>query len=186
MTIISNNCAAVGLYEDLNMEFDSPTIALQIFPEDFTKFCLDLQRYMDCELREVKTLDDKNMEKFLRLFKQQPYFPLGMVDDIVICFQHYETFDEAREKWYRRRERIDYNHIGYMMVLNHPYVKEAEEFGNSGLKNAVLCTNGYDINVPIEHHEFKLVENQEFLQRAENGKRIYEQGFDAKEYARRL
>lgn len=186
MTIICNNCAAVALYQDLGMRFDSPTIALQILPEDYTKFCLNLKHYMECELKEYKELSEADMIKFKRLFNQPPYFPVGIVDDVMICFQHYSSFEEAKEKWDRRKARIDYDHIGYMMVLNHKYFSEAEEFGNAGLPNSVLCINGYTVCASCEQHMYVLKGKEEFLQRSIDGKRLYEQGFDAKAYARRL
>ena len=34
-------------------------------------------------------------------------YPVGMLDDIRINFMHYESFEQAKEKWIERCNRID-------------------------------------------------------------------------------
>lgn len=187
LTIISNNCSSARLQQDLRMQYCSPTIILQILPEEYTKFCLNLRYYMECEVKEYTDFSENHNRQITNLLGQKPYFPCGIVDDVAILFQHYQTFDEAVEKWERRKKRIDYDHIGYMFVLERPYVDAAIEFGQSGLNNAVLFTRGFDVNVPIEHHRYDLPEGKEYLGRnPENGQRYFENGFNREEFLTKI
>ena len=180
VTIISNNCSGARLQQDLKMQYQSPTIILQILPEEYPKFCRNLRHYMESELVEYTDFSETHHEQMIKLLGQEPYFPCGLVDDVAVLFQHYETFEEAKEKWERRKARIDYDHIGYLFVLDRPfYEKEAIEFGNLQLKNSVLFTRGYDVDAPIEHHRYDLPAGTEYLQRdPRTGHRYFEYGFD--------
>ena len=183
MTIISNNCSGARLQQDLKMRYESPTIILQILPEEYSKFCRNLKHYMSLDVTEYKELSEKHHKQIVKLLGQEPYFPIGLIDDIAILFQHYETFEQAREKWNERKERINYHDIGFMFVLEKPYYSEAIEFGNSGLHNAVLFTRGFDVDVPIEHHRYDLPFGKEYLGRnPKTGQRYFENGFDRKKF----
>ena len=183
LTIISNNCSGARLQQDLRMQYQSPTIILQILPEEYPKFCMHLKHYMDAELKEYKEFSEIHHLQMVKLLGQEPYFPCGIIDDVAVLFQHYETFEEAKEKWERRKARMDYDHIGYMFVLEKPYIVEAMEFGNLPLKNSVLFTRGFDVDVPIEHHRYDLPEGTEYLQRdPRTGFRYFEYGFNRKKF----
>ena len=51
-TIISNNCTGGAVCHELGMEFKSPTINLQILPEDYPRFCANIE-YRDIMLNKV-------------------------------------------------------------------------------------------------------------------------------------
>lgn len=187
MTIISNNCSASAIYQDMGWRYTSPTIILQILPEEFTKFCVNLKHYMECDVVQCTTLSDTHREWVLNFYGYIPEFPMGLVDDVLIMFQHYKTFDEAKQKWDERKKRIDYDHIGYIFVLEKPYLREAVEFGNAGLKHSVMFTRNFDIDVSCEHHRYDLKPDVEFLARdPATMKRYFEQGFDRNRWLREL
>lgn len=183
-TIISNNCAGGYLYMDLGLQYSSPTMWLQILPGQFPKFCKNLKHYMSCELVECKEgLSNDYMSQIVDLIGQQPTFPIGLLDDIVVLFQHYKTFEDARDKWNRRKERIDYNHIVYLFVLDKPYYDAAIEFGKSGLKNSILCIRDYSI--PVEHIRYVVPENMDYLTtNPYTRRRCFEGHADLKEFIR--
>ena len=52
ITIISNNCSGARIQQDLKMQYQSPTINLQILPEEYPKFCKNLKRYLSCNIKE--------------------------------------------------------------------------------------------------------------------------------------
>lgn len=187
LTIISNNCSGARVTQDLRRQYQSPTVVLQILPEEYTKFCTNLKHYMDCELKEYTDFSETHHKQMVKLLGQEPYFPCGIVDDIAILFQHYETFEEAKEKWERRKARMDYDHLVYFFVLEKPYVDEAIEFGNAKLKNSVLFTRSFDVDVPIEHYRYDLAEGTEYLGRdPEIGYRYFEHSFDRKGFFERV
>lgn len=117
MTLISNNCAGGAILHSLGMEFRTPTILLQILPEQYPKFCEHFAEYMQKDLVEVKASDlDHWQEIWLnKMFGGVPDMPFGLLGDILVCFQHYETFEEAKKKWNERRARIDFSDVSFLM-----------------------------------------------------------------------
>ena len=188
ITIISNNCSGARMQQDLKMQYQSPTVVLQILPEEYPKFCKNLKHYLSCEVKEYKEFSEIHKQQMMKLLGFLPTFPVGLLDDIAILFQHYETFADAKEKWDRRTKRVDYEHVGYMFVIDKgDYRKEAIEFGNLRLPNSVLFMRGCDVDVPIEHHRYDLVGNEEFLGRNHITKlRNFENGFDRKGFIRKI
>lgn len=103
-TIISNTCIAGKIYHDLGMRFFTPTINLYIKPEDFVKFCANIDYYLEQAITEVKG----NYK-----------YPVGKLGDIYLYFKHYKTFDEGVSKWNERKKRINWNKIFIMMTDRH-------------------------------------------------------------------
>ena len=186
MTIVSNNCAGAYIYHDLDMRFDTPTTLLQILPSEFPRFCKDFKHYMSLPLREYKKYSKEHAEEMFHLLGgNNPYFPVGLCGDVAILFQHYKTFEEAKEKWEVRKKRIDYNHIGYVFVLEREHKEAAIEFGNLKLPNSVLFTRDYDVDVPIEHHMYHVSEGSEYLGvNPQTGRRIFTGNFDIESFVR--
>lgn len=102
-SIIASNCNGGVLCSDLGVRFNSPTVNMWIYPEDFLRMASNLKAYMTYELREVK--DDTF-----------PY-PVGELNgDVRIYFQHFLSFDEAKEKWNVRKERMNYDNMYFMFT----------------------------------------------------------------------
>lgn len=104
VTLLCNNCLGGVIFHELNLKFLSPTINLWMYPADFIKYCSNLSHYSKCNLEFVD---------FYRYFPnfQGKSYPVALLDDIVIFFQHYKTEDEARKKWEERTKRINYDNI---------------------------------------------------------------------------
>lgn len=96
-TIISSNCNGEFMYYDMKLKFLSPTINLSFDMNDYVKMLQNLKWYMEQDIVEY---EDKRFN-----------YPTGMIGDIEIRFNHYNTFEEAREKWNERKKRIDYNNL---------------------------------------------------------------------------
>lgn len=95
VSIISQNCIGGVVYHDLGMQFLSPTINTFIPEPGFVKLVLNLGYYMEQEL----------------VMHWGEEYPIGMLDDVEICFMHYETCKEAKESWERRKARINWEKI---------------------------------------------------------------------------
>lgn len=104
VTLLCNNCLGGVIFHELNLKFLSPTINLWMYPSDFIKYCSRLQYYSNCQLVFV------DIYSYFPDFQGSP-FPVALLDDIVIFFQHYATEKEAREKWTERTRRINYDNI---------------------------------------------------------------------------
>ena len=81
-----------------------------------------------------------------KMFGGVPDMPFGLIDDIVVCFQHYETFAEAKQKWDERKTKVDYDHIGYIFhARDDGYSWEALRFMSLNLPNSVIITEGFTL-----------------------------------------
>ena len=145
-TIISNDCMGGVICSRNHMQFKSPTVALQILPEEYTKFCCNLRHYMDCEIKEYTDVSEEHMKYLMNMYGHFPKFPLGIIDDIMVCFQHYTTFKDAKEKWNRRKARMEWEHIGYVMHMEHErYKEEVDAFLALNLPKSIAFTNGFKV-----------------------------------------
>lgn len=136
-SILSCNCTAGVIYHDLALPFLSPTINLYMDAGDFLYYALHLEEYKNATLTE-KTDTDKP-------------FPVGMLKadglkDLVLFFMHYTSFEQAKEKWYNRYSRVDFDNI--IVVL--PLLAEGkqtqtllDEFQNLPYKKVALVTEEY-------------------------------------------
>lgn len=107
-TIITNHCMGGFIYHDLGKKFLSPTINLKITPQDFVEILKHLDYYLSQEI--VNTNDS------------QYNYPVGKIKKfdgigyVYIYFVHYNSFNEAIEKWYSRVKRINWDNILIMMT----------------------------------------------------------------------
>lgn len=102
-TIVSNNCWRGYVYQNLHVSFNSPFIGLFILPEDYYKLTANFRDYMEKEI-----WFDENMTYFPT---GDYYYPVGHLGDVTIHFLHYKTSLEVKEKWDRRKARINYDNL---------------------------------------------------------------------------
>ena len=111
-TIICNNCYAGHLYETLNIHYTTPTVGLFFFADDFVKFVEDLKYYLNLELQFKEKSNFKQANKI----REKTKYPIGVLNgDIEIHFLHYHTQTEAKEKWNRRKSRINWDKLFIIM-----------------------------------------------------------------------
>lgn len=132
ISFLTPNCLGGILYHDLGLEFMSPTINLMMTQKDFVKFILNMDKYL---------------AKILIFFKHEKYAcPCAKLDDIMICFTHYETEEEAEKKWKKRIKRINRNDI-FIFCEERDGITEEEIRKLSALKVkgiVVFTVNKYD------------------------------------------
>ena len=97
--LISRNCWGSQAYQWLNAPYNTPFVGLFLFGPCYMKLLRDFDRYMTLDIAFTKKT------KYPDAYKNHSY-PIGVLDDIEIHFQHYKSIDEAREKWTRRRDRM--------------------------------------------------------------------------------
>lgn len=127
-TIISSNCNGGIIYHDLKLPFNSPTINLSMDTDDFIKLVSNLKYYLEKEIVEI---EDKNYD-----------FPCGMLEDIKIRFNHYNTFEEAVDKWNERKKRINWDNI-YVMGIDgdNATYESLKKFDELPYENKVIFTH---------------------------------------------
>ena len=109
-TIISNNCWGGMIYESYNLPKESPTVGTFFMANDFVKFVSDLKGYISSELTFIKPEDSKYID-FLKTDVRFGHYPIGKLKDIEIMFLHYHSEPEAKEKWERRCQRINWDRL---------------------------------------------------------------------------
>lgn len=98
MTLLIPNCGGGHLFHDLGLRFMSPTINLMMYQNEFLLFVLHLDDYIHNDLV---------------FYKHDEFsFPCAELKadglpDVHIHFTHYESEQEAREKWDSRKKRIN-------------------------------------------------------------------------------
>jgi uncharacterized protein (DUF1919 family) len=111
-TIISNNCWGGTIYEAFNLKKMSPTVGLFFMAEDYIKFLSNLEEYLSIRLEFIKPEESKWREdKGLTADKRFGHYPIAKLKDIEIFFLHYKSEEEAREKWERRKKRINWDKL---------------------------------------------------------------------------
>lgn len=100
--ILCNNCIGGFLYHDYSQKFLSPTINLQIEADGFLKMCANLKEYMNAPL---VSLDSPENAALFKEWNTHP-FPIAYLKDVKIFFQHYHSFEEAKNSWEKRSKRM--------------------------------------------------------------------------------
>ena len=99
-TLISQNCLGGVLYHLLGMRFLSLTINMFIEDENFVKFVEKIDYYIQ--------LDAKPMcECYIDPIDPTIRYPKISVGDIELSCLHYETCQDAVERWNERRKRVN-------------------------------------------------------------------------------
>lgn len=127
-SIIASNCNGALILHDLGLRFNSPFVNLWMKPKDFIKMLKDIQYYMSREL--VFTKED-GID-----------YPVGLLDDIRIYFQHYKTEQDAKSKWEDRAKRINYSNL-FIMFSDRDGCTESDlkEFDQLPYPNKVVFVN---------------------------------------------
>lgn len=94
------------------LQYTSPTIGLYLYESDYIKFVADLEKYLSHELIFIQPKESRFYAKLCQEFgTENLFFPIGQISDVEIMFLHYNSIDEAKKKWERRKKRINYSDI---------------------------------------------------------------------------
>lgn len=126
--LIASNCNGAMILHDLGLQFKSPFVNLWLRPKDFIKLLSSLREYMGYDL---KFTTEEGIE-----------YPVGLLKDIKIYFQHYKTGEEAKAKWNERAKRMDYDKL-FILFTDRDGCTEQDivEFDNLPYKNKVIFVN---------------------------------------------
>lgn len=139
-TIISNNCWAGKVYQYLDMPYLSPTVGLYFFAEDYLKFIENLEYYLGCELQFI-SVEESKYTSILKE-KKQTNVPIGILGDVEIVFLHYTSKEEAKEKWDRRKGRVNYENLIFKFSkMNSCTEEDMARFDNMPFDRKILLNN---------------------------------------------
>ena len=126
-SIVASNCNGGIISHDLNQQFNSPFVNLWIRPKDYIKLLSDFDNYMDTDLTFTKETGIN--------------YPVGLLRDIKIYFQHYKSEGEAKEKWNKRRKRVNKSNLFILFTDRDGCTyHELELFDKLPFKNKVVFT----------------------------------------------
>lgn len=108
-TIISNNCWGGLVYQFFKYTYDSPTVGLYFFSEEYIRFIANLHHYMSCDLVIIPTQESRYIDLLKQKHEENKI--IGRIDDVEIVFLHYKTAEEAINKWNRRKTRIHWDNL---------------------------------------------------------------------------
>ncbi len=104
VTILSDDCWGGRVYHRLGLKFSSPTVNIWWNRGEYARFIEDPKFFLESEL---KMEEEGDITKGIN-----PKGSLGVGNDrVVLHMVHEHTFAQAKEKWDRRRERINYDNI---------------------------------------------------------------------------
>ncbi|MBR4083446.1 MAG: DUF1919 domain-containing protein [Lachnospiraceae bacterium] len=116
-SIICHNCWGGYTYHSLGLRFTSPMINMFLHENDYMKLLRNPKQYMSEELQFVEMGYSEGLKK---------YYPRVKCGDIFLEFNHYDSFEDARKCWERRKSRIDWNNLFVMMYTQD--IELAREF----------------------------------------------------------
>ena len=165
-SIICSTCIGGIIYHRLGREFLSPTVNMFFLQKDFIKFVSNLPHYIAMDLQFIET--------------DKPY-PVAMLDDIVLYFNHSNTPEDAANDWNRRKEKINYENL-YIILYNRDgcTLDDLRKMENVKCKRFIVLTST-PIDLP---YAFCIKENKgkpnsgTFLDKDMFGVRTFEKQWD--------
>lgn len=139
VSIISSNCFAGRIMQDLNMKYNSPTLGLYFMYPDYIEFLQHLEYYLkEAKIQFVEhskyPLGDERRENW------KHWYPIGLLDGKVeIHFLHYYSEKKAAEKWYRRAARVNFDNLFvFGMEQNLCTLNDIKAFDELPFKNKII------------------------------------------------
>jgi len=108
-TIISNDCWGGGVYEDLRLQYKTPTVGLFFYAPCYIDFLENFNHLIQLDLFFVK--ESKYKEANDNRVQKKHLYPIAKLKEVEIHFLHYDSEDEAISNWNRRKARINFNNL---------------------------------------------------------------------------
>ena len=161
-TIISNNCWSGSVYRYFGLPYNTPTVGLYFFAEDYIKFLYKIKEYVNSEIKIINIEESRHKESLIRL--HQEHVPIGKIDDVEIIFLHYKTPEEALEKWYRRVKRINWDNLYIKMAeMNECLEEHVYAFDKLPFKRKFIFT-----------HKDYMIKSQIIMKDWKNSDQVYD------------
>lgn len=113
-SVITTNCFAGRIMQDLGMEYNSPTLGLYFMYPDYIEFLQHLEFYLKeapltfAPCSKFPLCNQRRKERA----KTHHWYPIGLLDGKVeIHFLHYHSEEEAAVKWRRRAARVNWDNL---------------------------------------------------------------------------
>lgn len=156
-TIISNNCWAGLVYQHFGLPYNTPTVGLFFFAQDYIKFVYNIKEYLAKPLEFISLEESHYCETLMEYGGLCTRCPIAICGDIEIIFMHYHSPEEAEEKWRRRAARINWNNIIYKFSeMDGCTEEEIRAFDSLPvIKKVVFTHTNYGLKSEVIYTEFK-------------------------------
>lgn len=175
-TIVSNNCWGGMIYESYNLPKESPTVGLFFMAEDYIEFLKDLKGYLYGTLSFIPASQSRWKDTpQISGDKRCGSYPVGVLSNgkktIEIFFLHYHSEQEAKEKWNRRIQRVNWDKL--LIKFNDQNgctEKDVDEFMKLPYKHKLFFTckhwpnenGGYTFIRQFPKHDFIMASYEPF------------------------
>lgn len=166
-TLFVGNCAGGYIYHQLGVPFESPTINMMICDDDFYKIMCRPDYYFSHAIEPWK----------------DPEFPeliSGKIDDVILHFNHYKTFEDGVKAWHRRVKRIDPDN-SYIIAADIRLTPEMiANYGKVKCKKLVVFTSrDYDYPWCLKVKRYEgMTHVGNYISKTLKGKWAFEEFFD--------
>lgn len=166
-TLFTGNCMGGYIYHQLGVPFDSPTINMMICDDHLYKIMSRPEYYFNHPVEACK----------------DPEFPeliSGRIDDVIVHFNHYKTFEDGVAAWERRIKRINTDNI-YIIAADIRLTPEMiANYGKVKCKKLVIFTSkNYDYPWCLKVKRFDgLPHVDTYISKTLKGKWLFEEFFD--------
>lgn len=139
-SIISNNCLAGFIYQDIGLPYLSPTAGLYFFFPDYINFLSDLENNLKSDIEFVN--ESKYTLGNERYTASKHKYPIGLLGGKhEIHFLHYKNSVDAEDKWKRRLDRFDLSKLVVLGTeLDLCNNKDIENFNSLPFDNKCFLT----------------------------------------------
>lgn len=155
-SIISNNCFSGIVYQHFGLEYNTPTIGMYFYPDEYLKFVENFDFYRGLEFKVYKfdEYPSRYKEEIVRDTKQKPL--IGVVGDVEIVLLHYTDEKDAVDKWNRRMTRLSNNLIFKFNDQNGCTDEHLTRFNRLHVDNKICFTSkhvdGVDCAIEIKKY----------------------------------
>lgn len=152
ISVVSSNCFAGRIMQDLGLQYNSPTLGLYFFYPDYIEFLQNLRYYLT-KAKIVFVEHSKYPIGDERRLKWSHWYPIGLLDGkIEIHFLHYHSEEEAAEKWYRRAARVNFDNL-FIIGMDQNLCSESDvkAFDELPFKKKIMFSR---FNLPLKSNEY--------------------------------
>ena len=111
LTILSNNCWGGHVYRYFGIPYNSPTVGMYFYADDYIKFLKNIKYYLNEKMQMIKAEESIHYEDLKKNHKNSLLKPIGRICDVEIVFLHCQSDEEALTKWNRRKERMNLDNL---------------------------------------------------------------------------
>lgn len=119
-TIFSNDCYGGEIYYWLKLPYNTPFVGLMLMVPCYIKFLKNPQFYFAQELLFIEDSKYKDINQG----RKKKKYPIGLLSDIEVHFLHYNSLEDAKLKWERRKQRINWKNIKVKFAMDKDYASE--------------------------------------------------------------